>query len=840
MFYTIGRLTDRYRIPLLVFWIGAAVLITALAPALEDVAGDDQTGFLPENAQSMIDRELVLEQFPALSNGSSVTLVFDAGDGQQITAEENLAYITRVSEWLVSDDAPAGIESVQSPTLNPESAGALISQDGEIAIVPVMVGLLPEQQRNALLEEIEAEIHQDVPADLAVYTSGEVAIYHDYGTTITESADRTIWITLIMVVVILLAIYRSPVSPFIPLFVVTIAYLITRGIVGWLAEGGVFSITSTANTLLVVVMYGAGTDYCLFLISRFREELASNKDTREATRSTVKQVGESITSSAGTVITGFLAMATARLGLFNTTGPALAIGIVISLLAGLTLTPAILSLLGQWSFFPAKAAHRDTGTLYKRTSQFASSRPLLTILIIVAIMTPFAVYGSQVAVNYDSLADMPEETNSVAGFRVLEEHLGAGELQPLTAVSMLNQETLLADTDALTAELSAVEGVAAVRSATQPLGAAHQGTAGMTRLPNQLAALGGMLSNPAVDVTPEEMQIGLAMLADMPAYLELIGTYAPELADNEHYAAAVEAGGTVGVAEPLLALSQDAPPVHVPLSELPAGIYTVFGGDAMAGLIGSYLNPETGAARFEIVLEDNPFSLPAMDTVLRLRDMLKTVPGEDGISGTTATNTDLRDLQAKDMRQTIAFVLIGIFLVLLVMLRSIVAPMYLIGTILLSYGTTIGITRLASEAFWGTDKLTWWVPFFMFVFLVALGIDYSIFLFGRIKEEVTVRGAREGIHHAVAATGSIITSAGVIVAATFAGLMAGDILGLSQIGFAVSLGILIDTFVVRTILDPALATFFGKWTWWPGGLVAHHEGRESTRNEALSASSAAD
>ena len=182
------------------------------------------------------------------------------------------------------------------------------------------------------------------------------------------------------------------------------------------------------------------------------------------------------------------------------------------------------------------------------------------------------------------------------------------------------------------------------------------------------------------------------------------------------------------------------------------------------------------------------------------------------------------------MTLTVALVLIGIFIVLTIMLRSLVAPTYLIGTILLSYTTTLGITRLVSDVLWGTDQLTWWVPFFMFVFLVALGIDYSIFLFGRIKEEVRTHGIHDGIHQAVQATGSIITSAGIIVAGTFGAMMTGSILGLGQIGFAVSVGILIDTFIVRTILDPALASFFGKWTWWPSKVVvdSDHESTEST------------
>jgi len=203
-----------------------------------------------------------------------------------------------------------------------------------------------------------------------------------------------------------------------------------------------------------------------------------------------------------------------------------------------------------------------------------------------------------------------------------------------------------------------------------------------------------------------------------------------------------------------------------------------------------------------------------------IRQILKDYqgPGEAIVNGGAAVNTDIRDTMSRDLPRSIGFVLLGIFVVLLLMLHSVVAPLYLISTVVLSFTFTLGVTNLAFKLIWGADALTWYVPFFAFVFLVALGIDYSIFLFGRIKEEVGRHGIREGVHVAVATTGAIITSAGVILSGTFAAAMTGEVLGLVQLGFAVAFGVLIDTFVVRTVLDPALATLFGRWTWWPGGV----------------------
>lgn len=825
MFRTISQFTDRYRTPLLIGWIAVAIIITVLAPNFDDVATNDQSDFLPEDAPSIAGQALVEEHFPQQIQEGNITIVFDAGDGEKITSPENMDFVGDVSSWLVSDKGPQGIRSVQSPTLFPEAASAFISPDEQLSIVTLSLSITDDAKIVTLIEDIDERLDEGSNG-ISTYQTGQSAIFADYNETITETVDRTLFVTLALVIVILLVIYRSPVSPFVPLSVVTIAYLIARGIVATLGDAGVFTVSGTAGMLLIVVMYGSGTDFCLFLINRFREEMSKRDDSHQAVRNTVRHVGESITSSAGTTTTGFLAMATAQLGLFNTTGPTLAIGIVVGLLAGLTLTPSMLGLLGQRAFWPGKATQRETGAFYKRTSQMVSSRPLLTIGIIVLVMAPFAIYGSGQTASYDTLTDLPEDLASVEGFRLLEEHIGAGNLQPLTVVSELDGDNLLANTESLTAELQAIDGVAAVRSATQPLGIEHTPTVNATRVDHQLAALSSITapSDESVEPTAEQAAMMESLLSDLPSYLTLIVDRIPEIAETSAYnntLAVLDDMSETGELSPdlsvsLFALSEAAPANHIPFTDLPSGVYNVLGGDNVAGLMASFLDVEGNAARFEIVLSHSPYGVTAMDTVVDIRETLNDVAGDDAVIGSTAIQADIRDLLAEDMRLTILLVLVGIFIVLTLMLRSLVAPTYLIGTILLSYGTTLGITRLASGVFWGNDEITWWVPFFVFVFLVALGIDYSIFLFGRIKEEVNKHGIQDGIHSAVEATGSIITSAGIIVAGTFGALMTGEILGLAQIGFAVSVGILIDTFVVRTILDPALATFFGRWTWWPG------------------------
>jgi RND superfamily putative drug exporter len=242
---------------------------------------------------------------------------------------------------------------------------------------------------------------------------------------------------------------------------------------------------------------------------------------------------------------------------------------------------------------------------------------------------------------------------------------------------------------------------------------------------------------------------------------------------------------------------------------------------ALTQLLNQYVSTDGTSYRMTVVLGDDPSSDSSLDTVQNIMTLVKQYQngGEAVLDGQSAMLSDLRDTLNSDMILTLGMVSLGIFIVLLIMLRSVIAPLYLIMTVGLSYSFTVGLTALVFRVFFGAeDGLAFIIPVFSFVFLVALGVDYSIFLIGRVKEEIGHRGIREGIHEAVVATGPIITSAGIILAGTFAAMMFGSITALAELGFSVAVGVLIDTLVVRTMLVPAITLLLGKWAWWPGGV----------------------
>ncbi len=231
-------------------------------------------------------------------------------------------------------------------------------------------------------------------------------------------------------------------------------------------------------------------------------------------------------------------------------------------------------------------------------------------------------------------------------------------------------------------------------------------------------------------------------------------------------------------------------------------------------LLQTYISSDGRAARLQVVLADEPYAPAALDTVSRVREKVGEGKNPVYVSGSEAILLDLQNVMKQDNRRVMVLVLGGIAIVLILLLRSLVAPIYLLATILLSYGATLGLTRLLFGAILHKD-LTWWVPFFMFVLLVALGMDYNIFLMGRVKEEAAHLPNREAVAEAVRRTGGIITSAGIIMAGTFAAMMSSSLLGLVQLAFAITMGVLLDTFIVRTTLVPSLVVFFGRWNWWP-------------------------
>jgi RND superfamily putative drug exporter len=1092
MFDKIGLFSSRFRYPIILFWVATVILITLLAPNLGEMSISEQSSFLSAKAPSIKAAELANQYFPEQASSGSAVLVLHSTNGAVFENPQIPAYMAELNRWLETGVDPSGniVTSILSP-VDPSLTDRLTSKDGKVVIFSI--GLTGATDSTAVGDVIRAmqDRMEKTPAGIEGYVTGTIAISSNYKASALNSVGKTTLITVVLVIIILLIIYRSPVLPLVPLVTIGIAYGISRGIVAWLAQAGMV-ISSFTDLFMVVLLFGAGTDYCLFIVSRFREFMADDYRGPQAVHSTIARVGETIASSAGTVIVGTIAMSFVELKIFASSGPSLALSVFIALLAGLTFTPALLAVLGQNAFWPGKPRHAGTRAIWGRLASWVAARPWLPLVMALVILVPLAVYGLNHHNNFDLLADLPSSDPAKAGFEVLSEHFGAGEMQPqdviMTGLPDGHTPQGMAAIDALTRQLLELPGVGDVRSLTLPdgknspeigelfhvntqltlmadgirslitgggaseqagsssggllsssLGSVSLGTVGtyledlgkafpdlisntdyqtvvkamgslqsnsqtlLYQLPvsSQLAMIRGNLSQSMAQTTggsqastgadqvsflqdyllglgqvlPEVAQMdgyidalaasgeleskmaelsqlrllpnqlgmvasrfeetaaqleanplalapkeGEASMADqmtgLKSYLVELGTafpemkaapdYAQALAAIEHMSAASSGSidlakvkqaittlgssfrGLAGAAAASLPQATFVPQTTIPgadaatlvgdvltklssgldrlseavKAELPEAKYVppeinpavlqadtvrlmadvadlesalrslaatfssradgfflptalASGGNenSLTRLSNTYISTQGDAARLQVVLADEPYSDAALDTVTRLRDTVEKAD-HGFVSGGTAVLNDLRDAMARDIRLVMVLVLSGIAVVMVILLRSLVAPIYLILTILLSYASTLGITRFLFEGILHTN-LTWFVPFFIFTLLMSLGMDYNIFLMGRVKEETAGNGTRQGVQRAMERTGGIITSAGIIMAGTFAAMLSSSLVGLVQLAFAITVGVLLDTFIIRTTLVPAIAMLLGRWNWWP-------------------------
>jgi RND superfamily putative drug exporter len=615
------------------------------------------------------------------------------------------------------------------------------------------------QRVESALEEVEQS--ERFPAALQINLTGSAAVGGDMLRSAAESIKNTELTTVLLVIAILAVVYRSPLLVAVPLVTIIISVAVAMPLVAALTrvnelpgfEWWNFKIFTTTRIFVVVILFGAGTDFCLFLISRYKEELDGGQDRAAAVSLALAGVGEALSASALTTIVGLSTMFFADFGKFRNSGPAIGLCLTVTLLACLTLSPALLRAFGPAVFWPfgnrrraesnedGNAARQERrGRLSERDSVFWSrlastivTYPGRVLVFSTLAMLPFAAYGTNVAVTYDFLSELAPTRPSRQGAAEMRRYFPVGETGPVVLLAQVPGGDLDSkDGKRALAQLTKdlyVEGVDSVRSLAEPRG-------------------------------------------DPPSGFSL-----KKAALQSH--------------ELTRALY---------LSKLPQ-----LHGDV---------------ARFELLLESDPFSHEAMETLNTVERTLREQTGHEEsywqdarfvFAGTTAALRDLRTVTRSDNVRIQVLVVLAVLGVLLCILRRPLICVYLILSVLFSYYVTMGLTELIFGWIYGDTfhGLDWKVPLFLFVILVAVGQDYNIYLATRVFEEQATHGLFGGLRRAIIKTGGIITSCGVIMAGTFISMATGTLRGVVELGVALSLGVLLDTFVVRTVLVPAfLALLF--------------------------------
>ena len=763
MFKLLGRFTAAHPYLICAVWLATGISLSLLAPSWDARTVDDDVRFLPDRCPSLRGYQLMREAFPQDVFASRAIFAFEREDRPLDAADLALVdqCVGDLNE-LRQDEPELQITRVYSHR-DALIGKRFISSDGHCTLVHGALAVpFTALQTQATVDRIEAKLRERLAAPDAprMWSTGTAGIGRDLTRAGADSLETTTLATVVLVIVILLLIYRAPLLALVLLISIALSvWVALKGLALLTIIPGVY-LVNVSKTFAIVLLYGAGTDYCLFLISRYREELAQGRALTEALSRSVGSVGGALAASAGTVICGLGLMGFAEFAKVRCAGPAIALGLAVALIASLTLTPALLHIFGRAVFWPlgppSRFTVRSEEGLWGRISRLVQRRPGWVFAGAFSALIPLAALGIMVKAQFKPTGELSQTSESIQGMAATQRHFTAGETGPITVLLESTDDwdgpSGRATIAHLTHGFALLDNVGEVRSLTQPLGptVANPATPLLARPPsggkNRLSSLLRSVHLTPNDIVQEEIDHGA----------------------RQFYLGSIK------------------------------------GGDGKARFV----------TRLDVVLKSDPFAAQSVATLevieTWLRAELPRSVGELGAVrgecfGVTASARDLSSVVAGDQTRINILVLGAIFVILVVLTRRPWLAVYLLATVLLSYLATLGATALVGAWWFGRPlgQIDWRVPFFLFTILVAVGEDYNIFLITRALQEGKRHGACEGMRRALGCTGGTITSCGLIMAGTFGTLMLAGLGTLVQIGFALAFGVLLDTFVVRPFLVPA-------------------------------------
>jgi RND superfamily putative drug exporter len=721
---------SRWSLLIVIVWILLVIVAFRFAPSITSVAAQQKIATLPATAESVQADKLYGSKFAVGQQAvNTETDLIILTDPRGISAhDESLAQ--QIVSWLRNPATrPAYLLQVQGPSVNIPAA-AFQSSDGK-ALRSILTW---DTAHGADLSTSVDQVNRYL-ASQSVVPGGTLGLFG--ATSITQDLSNSSLslgggiasiLSFLVIIAILGFVYRSPLAVLLPLLSIGLAFGLAIPVLAW--AGQLFGLPVATFSLEYVgfVMLGAGTNYGVFMLSRYREEIHRSEQNDRAGRHAALahafgRVAEAIMSSAATVIAATGVMGIAQLAILRLTGPAVAIGVCCLLLAGLTLLPALMSLCGRALFWPVKLRPRKitgdvaaTRSIWAYAGQLVTSHPRLVALITVVLLLPLAISAFSIAPSFDTLGILPTTTTSVRTFTAYRQHF------------------------------------------------------------NDIAQVQVILNAPGKDLR-------------QPQYSSDIAHIAAALAKVPHVSRVVAL--TPSASQPHL-LSQD---------------YAT-DGSAVAITLLLDVDATSQKARQSDDMLVTTATQAKHDTSLSNAQVL--------LRGESAGVRDEEIQLGSDFLLIAILVISIIYVILALLVRSLIAPLYLLGTIALSAGTAIGLTNLVFYDILG-KPLYYIIPVMAFVFLVALGEDFNILTISRIREEVNLLGERKGIATAVALTGGVVSSCGLVMAASFLRAAMSPVILLAELGFAIVAGVLIDTFIVRPLLVPAIVMLLGRWNWlWFG------------------------
>jgi RND superfamily putative drug exporter len=697
--------------------IALTAILSVIAPRTADVEDNKGTLDPPASAESVHVQAMLARAFP---DQQGLPAIIVLRDPQGLT-DAGFGQVRRITEALSGPGRPAGVQGAVSVASNPEAASQLVSTDRTTTTILVPIsGVDPADEAFGATVDKIREIAGTGTGSLQIRVTGPAGIIRDTVKVFSNADLVLILATMLLVLALLLVIYRSPVIALLPLVTVGVAIGLTNALGSLLAKAGVLSFDANTGSIMTVLLFGVGTDYCLFLISRYREELTHTADRYAAMAAAVGRVSGAVVSSAATVVLALLTLLVASLPVLRHFGPFLALGVLVMFVMSMTLLPALVLLLGRIGFWPLRSAARAprTDSIWSHIANLTLRRPVAVLaggLVLLAVLSAGLLGYRE---NYNIITGFRAPTESAQGQKMIESGFPAGSLGPTD---------VLIDTGGLSA-LDHLDAIGAVNHA----------------------------------------------IAAIP------------------------------------------------------GVRTVDGPNPHAGASGDerHLSADGHLARLQVVYDDDPYGAAALLRTGELRANARAAlahtdlrGGRVLVGGPSAQALDRRDANQHDLLLVAPIMLVLIALVLGILLRSILAPLVLLASTVASVAAALGITVTLLVTLTHGPGIGERVTIYVFLFLVALGVDYTIFLMARLREEARTHGHVEGIRRAVTNTGGVISSAGIILAGTFTVLMTQPIDPLYQFGLAMGIGLLLDTFLIRGILIPAMLRLIGPRIWWPSRVT---------------------
>ncbi|WP_147803454.1 MMPL family transporter [Alkalicoccus halolimnae] len=926
-----------YVLPFLWIAVGAWLFLTS--PDMDQLVRERGQFDIPDEYQTAVTSDIL--QANEGSAGEEILLVYFEENG---LSDSQLDSVAETLDSFPSEIEGFPIEEITTP-FDSEENESLISDDETTLMAVLSMDMTVND-----VPEVRPQIEQ-LAADPETenYVSGAAIVEDDVIISSEEGLATTEIITVIFVITILLFVFRSVTAPLIPLITVGAAYLVTVPIVSFLIERMDFPVSNFTQIFIVAILFGIGTDYCILLMNRFKEELARHPVRKTAVIETYRAVGPTVFSSALTGFIGFAAIGLADFDLYQSAA-GVAVGIVMLVLALIIWVPPAMLLLGDKLFWPSKRALESTDSrIWKGLGTFSMLRPGWTSLILIALVVPSFLFYDQ-RVSFHSLDEISGETDSVEAIDLVSERFGVGYSFPAQIVLEAEEDwddpDMLPIIEYVSAQVASIEEVEEVRSFTRPdgvvlddfripeitgelrdgvdetvegveevtegleelqtslreeesareaaegseeladgsgelqtgleeaAGGLEESTAGIrdiaasqNEIATQLAELEGSLeeisSSPALDASTsgaiaeisagmgelenglnetaegtneaasgqEELEEGIRESAEAQSSLQegqeeltegfnQFGDGFLEIADSldELIEGLEEIEEGLGDVSSLLAETADQETHPLEGFFVPEEAADE---EEFHDLAELYTTPNSRVATFDVVLDIDPYSNEAMVVMDEIDEQVSRSMNEwpdrftYSLGGLPAVNADLSEISDNDFFRTAVIMLSGIFLVLIVMLRSLIMPVYILASLIATYVISMAVTELIFVTILGYPGISWAVPFFGFVMLMALGVDYSIFLMARFAENMKHQGVNDSLMTAMTKIGTVILSAAIILAGTFGAMMPSGVLSLVQIGTLVLTGLLLYAFVMLPLFIPLMIRLFGDKNWLP-------------------------